>query len=63
MCLAVSENLMLLAVGYDNGTVVLYRGDATREQKGNKQRAIMDGQDAISGLSFKYDPFLKLHHR
>ena len=32
--IAVSENLQLMAIAFDNGTVLLQRGDATRE-KGN----------------------------
>lgn len=52
VCFGVSENLMFLAIGYDNGTVVLYRGDVTKE-KGTKQKTILEGPDPISGLSFR----------
>jgi len=49
--IAVSENLQLLAVGYDNGAICLHRGDATKE-KGSKQRYLLEEGDVISGLYF-----------
>jgi len=51
VCLAVNDNLQLLAVGYQNGAVVLYRGDSTKE-KGTKQKFLLEKGDMVSGLSF-----------
>ncbi|XP_013381879.1 vacuolar protein sorting-associated protein 11 homolog [Lingula anatina] len=51
-CLAVHENLNHMVVGFENGSVVLFRGDVTRDRH-SKQRTIHDGPHPITGLSFK----------
>lgn len=50
--LAVSENLMLMGVGYDDGGVVLYRGDCTRE-KGYKVKVLIEQGTQVTGMAFK----------
>ena len=53
--LSASENQILLAVGFENGTVLLQRGDITRE-RGIKQKVLLEEsgeQSSVTGLSFK----------
>eukprot|EP00092_Neocalanus_flemingeri_P014689 GFUD01015851.1.p1 GENE.GFUD01015851.1~~GFUD01015851.1.p1 ORF type:complete len:1126 (+),score=262.45 GFUD01015851.1:53-3430(+) len=50
--LAVSENLLLMAVGYDDGGVVLYRGDCTRD-KGHKVKVLVEQGSQVTGMAFK----------
>jgi len=50
--LAVSENLLLLGVGYDDGGVVLYRGDCTKD-KGFKMKVLIEQGAQITGMAFK----------
>jgi len=50
--LAVGENLQLLAVGYDDGAVVLHRGDITKD-KGHKFKVVMEPGPTLACLSFK----------
>ena len=49
---AVSENLQILAVGYDDGGVVLYRGDVTRD-RGHKSKVLFEKGQSVSGLSIR----------
>eukprot|EP00918_Siedleckia_nematoides_P018931 GHVU01040411.1.p1 GENE.GHVU01040411.1~~GHVU01040411.1.p1 ORF type:complete len:904 (-),score=100.20 GHVU01040411.1:521-3232(-) len=51
-CIAVHENLNYLAVGFDNGSVVLYKGDVTKDRH-SKSRQIYEGPHAITCLGFK----------
>lgn len=51
-CIAVHENLNYLAVGFENGSVVLYKGDVTKDRH-NKSRQIYEGPHAITCLGFK----------
>jgi len=50
--IAVSENLMLMAVGYDDGGVLLYRGDCTSDRR-NKVKVLIEQGAQISGVAFK----------
>ena len=56
--LSASESRNLLAVGFENGLVLLQRGDITRE-RGIKQKVLLEesatagGQSSVTGLSFK----------
>ena len=50
--LAVNENLLLLGVGYDDGGVVLYRGDCTKD-KGFKMKVLIEQGAQITGMAFK----------
>ncbi|CAG0895646.1 unnamed protein product [Cyprideis torosa] len=53
---AVHESLTLMAIGFEDGSVMLYRGDAMRE-KGSKKRLLhhTSGQ-SITGLFFQTTP-------
>ena len=56
--LSASESQNLLAVGFENGVVLLQRGDINRE-RGIKQKVLLEepatagGQSPVTGLSFK----------
>lgn len=50
--LCVHENLNLMAVGFNDGSVILYRGDITRERT-NKTKLLKDGNAAVTGLAFR----------
>jgi hypothetical protein len=51
-CLTVHENLNFMAIGFENGSVVLFRGDVMRERH-SKQRVIYEGHQKITGLAFR----------
>ncbi|KAL1494957.1 hypothetical protein ABEB36_010457 [Hypothenemus hampei] len=51
-CLAVCDNQQLMAVGFLDGSLILYRGDITRE-KSSKQKTFKDVKTEITGLAFK----------
>ncbi len=55
-CLCVAENNSLLAVGFDDGSVLLQRGDVRRE-RGIRQKKLTDdtseGIEPVTGLSFR----------
>ncbi|CAG0915166.1 unnamed protein product [Notodromas monacha] len=50
--LAVDPDLVKLAVGFADGSVLLSRGDVTRE-RGNKQKVFREGEAAVTGLAFQ----------
>ena len=58
--LAIEEDLNLVAAGFDNGTLVLIRGDLRRD-RGAKQKALLSNSDSsagsrnncISGIAFR----------
>lgn len=50
MC--VHEGLQLLAVGFMDGSLILYRGDITRDRS-SRQKVLKDGNSPITGLSFR----------
>ena len=52
VCIALSESLNLLAVGYDDGGVVIHRGDVTRD-KGGKTKVLVERGNTVSGMTFK----------
>ena len=51
--LAVSDNLHLLAVGYDDGAIVLHRGDVTKDSRSNKVKVLLEQGNSISGMSIR----------
>ncbi|CAH3015308.1 unnamed protein product, partial [Porites evermanni] len=51
-CLAVMENLTQMAVGFADGTVLVYKGDITRDRH-TKQRIVHHDKHAVTGLAFK----------
>ncbi|KDR21303.1 Vacuolar protein sorting-associated protein 11-like protein [Zootermopsis nevadensis] len=50
--LSVHDNVNLMAVGFGDGSILLYRGDITRERT-NKQKVLKDGNSPITGLAFQ----------
>uniref|UniRef100_A0A2C9MAP2 Vacuolar protein sorting-associated protein 11 homolog n=1 Tax=Biomphalaria glabrata TaxID=6526 RepID=A0A2C9MAP2_BIOGL len=48
----VHENLNFMAVGFENGIVLLYKGDVTRERH-SKSRIVYEGNKCVTGLAFK----------
>ncbi|XP_012258670.2 vacuolar protein sorting-associated protein 11 homolog [Athalia rosae] len=50
--LCVHTGLTLMAVGFGDGSIMLYRGDLTRERK-NKIRILKDGNTSITGLQIR----------
>lgn len=51
-CLAVCESSNLMAVGHQDGSIILFRGDIGRD-KGSKQKVLKDGNQPITGLAFR----------
>ncbi|XP_052743338.1 vacuolar protein sorting-associated protein 11 homolog [Bicyclus anynana] len=51
--LAVHDNKNLLAVGFQDGSVTLYRGDITRQRSGKMKTLPDTGSSSITGLAFK----------
>lgn len=50
--LCVHPSLTLMAVGFEDGSIMLYRGDLTRERK-NKIKILKDSGVVITGLAIK----------
>ncbi|XP_058799921.1 vacuolar protein sorting-associated protein 11 homolog isoform X5 [Phymastichus coffea] len=50
--LCVHASLTLMAVGFEDGSIMLYRGDLTRERK-NKIKVLKDSNSIITGLAIK----------
>lgn len=50
--LCVHENQNIFAIGFADGSLILYRGDITRERT-NKQKLFKDSNFAITGLAFQ----------
>ncbi|CAK1555893.1 unnamed protein product [Leptosia nina] len=51
--LAVHENKNLLAVGFQDGSVALFRGDISRQRSGKMKTLSDTGSSPITGLAFK----------
>nr|XP_008196910.1 PREDICTED: vacuolar protein sorting-associated protein 11 homolog [Tribolium castaneum] len=51
-CLCVHEGAQLMAVGFVDGSLVLYRGDITRDRS-SKQKLLRDASSTVTGLAFK----------
>ncbi|GFO24686.1 vacuolar protein sorting-associated protein 11-like protein [Plakobranchus ocellatus] len=49
---AVHDNLNFMAVGFENGVVLLFKGDVTRERH-SKSRNVFEGTKRVTGLAFK----------
>ncbi|KAK3746923.1 hypothetical protein RRG08_030334 [Elysia crispata] len=49
---AVHDNLNFMAVGFENGIVLLFKGDVTRERH-SKSRNVFEGTKRVTGLVFK----------
>ncbi|RZC36529.1 vacuolar protein sorting-associated protein 11 -like, partial [Asbolus verrucosus] len=50
--LCVHDGLQLMAVGFMDGSLVLYRGDITRDRS-SKQKLLRDASSIVTGLAFK----------
>ena len=53
-CVAVLQNLTQIAIGFENGLVVLLRGDIGRNRF-TKQKIIHEASSCITGLGFRED--------
>ncbi|KAK2560039.1 Vacuolar protein sorting-associated protein 11-like protein [Acropora cervicornis] len=51
-CLTLMENLTHMAVGFADGTVLVYKGDITRDRH-TKQRIVHQDKHPVTGLAFK----------
>ncbi|XP_050309231.1 vacuolar protein sorting-associated protein 11 homolog isoform X2 [Anthonomus grandis grandis] len=51
-CLTVHDNLQLMAVGFIDGSLVLYRGDVARDRS-SKQKVFKELSSKVTGLAFK----------
>lgn len=51
-CLAVCESSNLMAIGHQDGSIILFRGDIGRD-KTSKQKVLKDGNQPITGLAFR----------
>lgn len=51
-CFMVHENLNFMAVGFENGAVLLFKGDVTKDRH-SKPRVVHEGGRPITGLAFK----------
>ncbi|KAL1464218.1 hypothetical protein WDU94_003885 [Cyamophila willieti] len=51
-CLAVCESSNLMAVGHQDGSIIVFRGEIGRD-KGSKQKVLKDGNQPITGLAFR----------
>lgn len=53
-CIAAHENLNYLAIGLADGTVLLYKGDITRERGANKHpKLLFKAKEPVSGIAFR----------
>uniref|UniRef100_A0A069DXR3 Vacuolar protein sorting-associated protein 11 homolog n=1 Tax=Panstrongylus megistus TaxID=65343 RepID=A0A069DXR3_9HEMI len=50
-CVAVTDNLSMMAIGFTDGSVLLYRGDVKRERT-SKQKLLKDELSCITGVAF-----------
>ncbi|KAL1924471.1 uncharacterized protein VTP21DRAFT_4125 [Calcarisporiella thermophila] len=51
-CLAILENMSQMAVGMANGSVIIIRGDISRDRT-VKQKVIYDGNEPVTGLGYR----------
>ncbi|GAB6019030.1 Vacuolar protein sorting-associated protein 11 [Chamberlinius hualienensis] len=52
--LAVNDSLTAMAVGFENGSVIIFKGDVTRDgSRHNKAKVIHEGRHPITGLHFR----------
>ncbi|KAA0704039.1 Vacuolar protein sorting-associated protein 11 -like protein [Triplophysa tibetana] len=51
-CLSVHENLNFMAIGFTDGSVVLTKGDITRDRH-SKTHSLPEGNSPITGLAFR----------
>ena len=52
-CFAVHESLSAMAVGFDQGSCMVFKGDVTKDRRGNKSIPIQtSSKDIVTGLHF-----------
>ncbi|CAH2319593.1 vacuolar sorting-associated 11 homolog [Pelobates cultripes] len=51
-CITVHENLNFMAIGFTDGSVVLTKGDITRDRH-SKTQILQEGNDPITGMAFR----------
>ncbi|XP_076437584.1 vacuolar protein sorting-associated protein 11 homolog [Babylonia areolata] len=51
-CFTVHENLNFMAVGFENGAVLLFKGDVTRDRH-SKPRVVHEAGQPVTGLAFR----------
>ncbi|XP_075233775.1 vacuolar protein sorting-associated protein 11 homolog [Lycorma delicatula] len=51
-CLSINNSLTFMAVGFLDGSILLYRGDIRRERT-SKQKLLQEGKQSITGLAFR----------
>lgn len=49
-CIECNDNLTLMAIGYEDGTIVLYHGDITKQRKSKKSSPIRISDKPITGI-------------
>ncbi|KAL0275277.1 UNVERIFIED_CONTAM: hypothetical protein PYX00_003181 [Menopon gallinae] len=52
-CLSVQEGSSLLAVGFEDGSILLFRGDVTRDRSSKPKLLKDSGTNKITGLAFR----------
>lgn len=52
-CIECNETLTIMAVGYEDGSVVLYHGDVTKQRRSKYGRPIKVSQESISNIVFR----------
>ncbi|KAK3087703.1 hypothetical protein FSP39_009366 [Pinctada imbricata] len=51
-CLSVHDNLNWMAVGFESGSVILFKGDVTKDRH-SKTRIVHESSKPVTGLAFK----------
>eukprot|EP00057_Strongylocentrotus_purpuratus_P015993 XP_011670467.1 PREDICTED: vacuolar protein sorting-associated protein 11 homolog [Strongylocentrotus purpuratus] len=52
--IAVSENLNMMAIGFQDGTVTLFKGDVTRDRHSKSPKVVHKGRMQVTGLAFRH---------
>nr|XP_054754971.1 vacuolar protein sorting-associated protein 11 homolog isoform X1 [Lytechinus pictus] len=52
--IAVSENLNMMAIGFQDGTVTLFKGDVTRDRHSKSPKVVHKGRTQVTGLAFRH---------
>ncbi|XP_017782805.1 PREDICTED: vacuolar protein sorting-associated protein 11 homolog [Nicrophorus vespilloides] len=50
--LCVHDNMQMMAVGFVDGSLILYRGDISRD-RGSRQKILREASSTVTGLAFK----------
>ncbi|XP_071483682.1 vacuolar protein sorting-associated protein 11 homolog [Diadema antillarum] len=52
--IAVSENLNMMAIGFQDGSVTLFKGDVTRDRHSKSPKIVYKGRVQVTGLAFRH---------